>query len=78
MYIYIYVCTSVSICLYIHIHPYTFNMYACKYIMMYFHFVSLRVVVVPMYDTLGPETVSYIQKQTGAATVLCTAAEVRF
>ena len=34
------------------------------------------VVVVPMYDTLGPETVSYIQNQTGAATVLCTATEM--
>lgn len=34
------------------------------------------VVVVPMYDTLGPETVAYIQRQTGCATVLCTAAEV--
>ena len=34
------------------------------------------VTVVPMYDTLGPETVSYIQGQTLATTVICTAAEL--
>ena len=34
------------------------------------------VVVVPMYDTLGPETVEYIQGQTTTTTVLCSAAEL--
>ena len=34
------------------------------------------VVVVPMYDTLGPETVAYIQGQTMTATVVCSAAEL--
>ena len=34
------------------------------------------VVIVPMYDTLGADVVQYIQGQTGAATVLCTAAEL--
>ncbi len=34
------------------------------------------VVVVPMYDTLGPETVGYIQRQTTMATALCTATEL--
>ena len=34
------------------------------------------VVVVPMYDTLGPETVDYIQGQTTTSTVLCSASEL--
>jgi len=34
------------------------------------------VVVVPMYDTLGAETVSYIQGQTGLTTALCTRGEL--
>ena len=34
------------------------------------------VTVVPMYDTLGPETVDYIQGQTMTSTVICTAAEL--
>ena len=37
----------------------------------------IGVVVVPMYDTLGPETVSYIQGQTMMSTALCTAAELK-
>lgn len=36
-----------------------------------------NVVVVPMYDTLGPETVGYIQRQTTMPTVLCTATELK-
>ena len=36
----------------------------------------LGVTVVPMYDTLGPETVEYIQGQTLATTVICTAVEL--
>ena len=35
-----------------------------------------NVVVVPMYDTLGPETVAYIQEQTLTSSVLCSAAEL--
>ena len=35
------------------------------------------VTVVPMYDTLGPETVAYIQSQTLTTSVICTAAEMR-
>ena len=35
------------------------------------------VAVVPMYDTLGPETVSYIQEQTTTATVICSAPELK-
>jgi long-chain acyl-CoA synthetase len=35
------------------------------------------VVIVPMYDTLGPETVQYIQGQTGCQSVICTAAELK-
>lgn len=31
----------------------------------------LGVVVVPMYDTLGPDTVKYIADQTGASAVVC-------
>ena len=34
------------------------------------------VVVVPMYDTLGAEVVSYIQGQTQMASVVCSAAEL--
>jgi long-chain acyl-CoA synthetase len=33
-------------------------------------------VAVPFYDTLGPETVSFILSQTGLATVLCTRAQL--
>lgn len=31
----------------------------------------LGIVVVPMYDTLGPETVQFIAAQTGASAILC-------
>ena len=34
------------------------------------------VTVVPMYDTLGPETVQYIQEQTLTTSVICTASEL--
>ncbi len=34
------------------------------------------VTVVPMYDTLGPETVKYIQEQTLTTAVICTASEL--
>ena len=34
------------------------------------------IVVVPMYDTLGPETVAYIQEQTMTTSVLCSASEL--
>ena len=37
---------------------------------------KLGVVVVPMYDTLGPDVVAYIQRQTLMSTALCTAAEL--
>ena len=36
----------------------------------------LGVTVVPMYDTLGADTVAYIQRQTHVATVVCTQAEL--
>ena len=35
------------------------------------------ITVVPMYDTLGADVVSYIQGQTGASSVLCSAAELK-
>ena len=35
------------------------------------------VTVVPMYDTLGPDVVGFIQRQTGTATVLVTQDELR-
>ena len=31
------------------------------------------VCIVPMYDTLGPDTVGYIQRQTGMGTAICSA-----
>ena len=34
------------------------------------------ITVVPMYDTLGPDVVAFIQGQTGASTVLCSASEL--
>ena len=34
------------------------------------------VCIVPMYDTLGPDTVGYIQRQTGMGTAICSANEL--